>query len=717
MPNSDSTDTRPVALVIDDDPTMRLIASRTLEAAGLRAVVASDAEKGLDLFHRLAPAIVLMDVMMPGIDGYAATERLRATPAGQHVPVLMLTGLDDLDSINRAYEAGATDFVSKPINWGVLGHRVRYILRAAEALQGLAENQALLAAAQQVAHLGSWSWDFATSATRWSDETYRIFGYAPQECPASREAFLGRLHSEDIDLVKASLEALKRRGAPMNVMARLSLPDGTIRYVQITSEVIRSESGDPSQAFGALQDITDSKTAEQRIHQLATFDRLTQLPNRQRFAEKVALALEQSRAGGRMAAILSLDLDQFKRINDTLGHAVGDQLLLAVSQRLRETVRSRDSISRLAMGDDGNLARLGGDEFCLLVTDISHFQDSAKVARRIVDVLQRPLEVAGQELFITASIGVALYPLDAEDADTLIRNADAAMHFAKGQGRNNYQFYSKEMNSRALERLAIESKLRRAIERNEFELHYQPKLDLRSDTVTGVEALIRWRHPELGLIPPLEFIPIAEDSGLIVPIGEWVLQEAVRQIREWKREGLPELHVAVNIAGPHFQQPGFTEFVHRTLEAANVSPSLLELEVTESMLMDDRTTTFATMSTLKAMGLRLSIDDFGTGYSSLAYLKRFPVHALKVDRSFVKDMPEAEDDSAITSAIIAMAHSLRLEVVAEGVETTEQLNYLNMRHCDYAQGYLISRPVPAAALSTFVRDRLAEKSSVRRAAR
>ncbi len=294
MQNSDTTDPRPVALVIDDDPTMRLIASRTLESAGLRAVVASDAEKGLDLFHQVSPAIVLMDVMMPGIDGYAATERLRATPAGQHVPVLMLTGLDDLDSINRAYEAGATDFVSKPINWGVLGHRVRYILRAAEALQGLAENQALLAAAQQVAHLGSWSWDFASGATRWSDETYRIFGYNPGECEAGRDAFLGRLNPEDVDLVQSSLEALRKRGTPMNLMARLKLPDGTTRYLQVTSEVVRNEAGEPAQAFGALQDITDSKTAEQRIHQLAAFDRLTQLPNRQRFAESTSTSSSAS---------------------------------------------------------------------------------------------------------------------------------------------------------------------------------------------------------------------------------------------------------------------------------------------------------------------------------------------------------------------------------------------------------------------------------------
>ena len=700
----EKSELKPLALIIDDDPTIRLIASRTLTASGLRVVVANDAEQGLDTFHREQPDVVLMDVMMPGMDGYAAVEHLRASPGGHHVPVLMLTGLDDLESINRAYEAGATDFISKPINWGVLGHRVRYILRAAEAFESLVENQVLFAAAQSVAHLGSWRWDFSDETARWSDETFRIFGYEPHEIQPELRALMQRIHRDDKAAIAAGIVGLRRHGAPMDMTSRLVLPDGSLRYIHVNAEVVRNDGGLPVQAFGVIQDITENKTAEERIHRLASYDRLTQLPNRQHFIERVDQALAQARAACKMLAVLSLDLDQFKRINDTLGHTVGDLLLVAVTQRLRDTVRSRDAVTRIGgLPDDTNLARLGGDEFCVLVTDIGQFQDAAKVARRIIAALQRPLDVDGRELFVTASVGIALYPLDGDGAHTLIKNADAAMYFAKSQGRNNYQFYSKEMNSRALERLAIESKLRRSIERGEFELHYQPKLDLRTNRITGVEALVRWRHPEMGLVPPLDFIPIAEESGLIIPIGEWVLQEAARQTRAWHVEGLPPINVAINIASPHFQQPGFLEHIAQVLKSTGLDARFLELEVTESMLMDDRTATLATLTALKAMGLKVSIDDFGTGYSSLAYLKRFPVNALKVDRSFVKDMPEADDDAAITSAIIAMAHSLRLEVIAEGVETPAQLAFLRERGCDYAQGYLISRPIPGPELVALLR--------------
>jgi diguanylate cyclase (GGDEF)-like protein/PAS domain S-box-containing protein len=700
----EKSELKPLALIIDDDPTIRLIASRTLTASGLRVVVANDAEQGLDTFHREQPDVVLMDVMMPGMDGYAAVEHLRASPGGHHVPVLMLTGLDDLESINRAYEAGATDFISKPINWGVLGHRVRYILRAAEAFESLVENQVLFAAAQSVAHLGSWRWDFSDETARWSDETFRIFGYEPHEIQPELRALMQRIHRDDKAAIAAGIVGLRRHGAPMDMTSRLVLPDGSLRYIHVNAEVVRNDGGLPVQAFGVIQDITENKTAEERIQRLASYDRLTQLPNRQHFIERVDQALAQARAACKMLAVLSLDLDQFKRINDTLGHTVGDLLLVAVTQRLRDTVRSRDAVTRIGgLPDDTNLARLGGDEFCVLVTDIGQFQDAAKVARRIIAALQRPLDVDGRELFVTASVGIALYPLDGDGAHMLIKNADAAMYFAKNQGRNNYQFYSKEMNSRALERLAIESKLRRSIERGEFELHYQPKLDLRTNRITGVEALVRWRHPEMGLVPPLDFIPIAEESGLIIPIGEWVLQEAARQTRAWHVEGLPPINVAINIASPHFQQPGFLEHIAQVLKSTGLDARFLELEVTESMLMDDRTATLATLTALKAMGLKVSIDDFGTGYSSLAYLKRFPVNALKVDRSFVKDMPEADDDAAITSAIIAMAHSLRLEVIAEGVETPAQLAFLRERGCDYAQGYLISRPIPGPELVALLR--------------
>lgn len=692
-----------LALVVDDDPAIRLIARRTLESAGLRVLVAGTAERGLELFESERPDVILMDVMMPGMDGYTAVEHLRASPGGDRLPILMLTGLDDLDSINRAYEAGATDFISKPINWGVLGHRVRYMLRAAAAFASLSENEALLASAQRVARLGSWRWDFASGRSAWSDEVYRILGYQPGDVPPSFASFRARLHPDDVDTARGIIHAMRHRGKAQDIFVRLVLPDGSLRYVQVSMELVRNAAGAPASAFGAIQDVTENKTAEQRIHRLASFDRLTQLPNRQRFVEIARAALEHARRANRMVAFLSLDLDQFKRINDTLGHALGDRLILAVAQRLRESVRTRDAVAQPGAEEEGNLARLGGDEFCLILADVGHFQDAAKVARRIVDSMQRPLVVDGRELFVTASIGIAMFPLDGEDTDALVRNADAAMYFAKSQGRNNYQFYGKEMNSRAAERLTIESDLRRAIERGEFELHYQPKLDLRTNRITGVEALVRWRHPTRGLVPPLEFVPIAEESGLIITIGEWVLHEAARQARAWQDAGLPPMHVAVNIATPQFQQTGFLQLVSRILRDTGLEPRRLELEVTESMLMDDRNTTLATLGTLKAMGLRLSIDDFGTGYSSFAYLKQFPVSTLKVDRSFIKDTPEAEDDAAITAAIIAMAHSLRLEVVAEGVETQAQLDFLRQHRCDHAQGYLISRPLPAADLETLVR--------------
>ena len=702
----DKRNTPPLALVVDDDPTIRLIATRTLEVSGLRVVSAKTGEDGVDLFEREHPDVVLMDVMMPGIDGYEAVRRLRTSASGRHVPVLMLTGLDDLESINRAYEAGATDFISKPINWGVLGHRVRYILRAAEAFASMIENQALLASAQRVARLGSWRWDLVSNRMQWSEEAFRILGYEPGEVAATLEAMLARVHPDDAEELRDTLDSLRAAGGGREAMHRMLLADGSVRYVRFHSDVMLSESGEPLQAFGAIQDVTEHKAAEERIHELAYFDRLTRLPNRHWFVENVEAALQQAQRSGRLVAVLTLDLDQFKRINDTLGHSVGDQLLAAVAERLRSAIVHRSPTGRASATEEIGLARVGGDEFCVLLTRMAQFQDAARVAEEILDSLRRPVEVGGRELFITASIGIAMYPLDGEDADALLKNADAAMYFAKSQGRNNYQFYGKEMNSRAMERLALESRLRRAIQRGEFELYYQPKIDLRTNEVAGAEALIRWRHPELGMVPPMQFIPIAEDSGLIIPIGEWVLHQAAAQLRKWQLDGVPITHVAVNIASPHFQQAEFTEHVASVLRETGLPPQGLELEVTESMLMDDQRGTLATLTQLKAMGLRLAIDDFGTGYSSLSYLKRFPVDALKVDRSFVKDTPQADDDSAITSAIIAMAHSLRLEVVAEGVETPEQLEFLRGRGCEYIQGFLVSRPLPPAEFEKFIRNRI-----------
>jgi PAS domain S-box-containing protein len=695
----------PVALIVDDDLTMRMLIRQTLERAGFVCHEAEHGAAALERFPQLQPDIVLLDVVMPQMDGYAACAALRGTPTGAFVPVLMLTGLDDVESIDRAYEVGATDFISKPINWGILSHRVRYILRASQAFSDLAKNRAGLESAQRIARLGSWEWDLPRDQVHWSDETYRILGLTPSGAAPRFATFLKRVHPEDRATMQEAMGELMRTGELDSRVVRLQLGDGQLRHARLQCIGTRDTAGALMQLSGTIQDVTELKEAEQRIRYLASYDGITGLPNRQFFMERLHQALAHAKRYHRQLGVLSLDLDQFKRINDTLGHKAGNELLIAVSQRLSGVVRGSDQLGRddnaPSPGDDTleTIARLDGDEFSLLMVELAHYHDAAKVARRLLDELRRPFRAVNQEVFVSASIGLALYPLDGEDAETLIKNAGAAMHFAKDQGRDNYQFYSRAMNATALEKLSLESQLRKALERDELLLHFQPKIAAATGAVAGVEALIRWNHPELGMVPPSQFIKLAEETGLIVPIGDWVLETACRQNRVWQAAGYPPVHVAVNIASLHFRQGGLMDSVARALRETGLDPEWLELEVTESMLMEGVDaqgvdTTLDTLFALKHLGVRLAIDDFGTGYSSLAYLKRFPLDTLKIDRSFVKDLPRDAEDAAIARAIIAMAHSLKLAVVAEGVETAEQLAFLQQHGCDLVQGFLFSRPVP-----------------------
>jgi PAS domain S-box-containing protein len=698
----------PLVLIVDDDPMMRLLIRRTLERVGFVCDDAEDGQGALERVAQRAPDIVLLDVLMPRLDGYQTCERLRSTPGGATVPVMMLTGLDDDESIERAYEVGATDFISKPIAWAVLGHRVRYLLRASRALRDVAKHQASLENAQRIAHLGSWELDLTRDETYWSAETFRILGLEPGSVAPSVDRFLAQVHADDRAVAEAAVRELVKTGQFSGRVVRLVRPDGGVRHVQLQGLGTCDAHGTLTHLAGTVQDVTELKEAEQRIRHLAYYDGTTGLPNRQFFMERLGQALAHAKRHQRQLGVLALDLDQFKRINDTLGHSVGNELLVAVTRRLADAVREGDVLGRpedeRPAGPDTaeSMARLDGDEFSLLVTELAQYHDAAKVARRLLGELRRPFRAGGQEVFVTASIGLALYPLDGDDADTLMRNAGAAMHFAKEQGRDNYQFYSRAMNATALEKLSLESQLRKALERDEFLLNFQPKIRASTGAIVGLEALIRWRHPELGIVPPSQFIPLAEESGLIVPIGEWVLRSACVQNQQWQAQGYAPLHVAVNIASPHFRQGGLTASIAAALRGSGLDPALLEVELTESMLMQGVDETLETLSKLKDMGVRLAIDDFGTGYSSLSYLKRFPLDALKIDRSFVKDLPRDTEDAAITKAIIAMAHSLKLEVVAEGVETAEQLAFLQQHGCDLVQGFLFSRPVSAADLGALL---------------
>jgi diguanylate cyclase (GGDEF)-like protein len=459
--------------------------------------------------------------------------------------------------------------------------------------------------------------------------------------------------------------------------------DGTFVWVLENETLIDSPEGPIIE--GTLIDITERKRAEEQVKHLAFHDTLTGMPNRLLFNDRLDMAVVQAHRSQQKLATLFLDLDRFKVINDSLGHSVGDELLRRIAERVSGCIREGDTV-----------ARLGGDEFTVLVPAISHEEDAAKIARKILEVIRLPFFIDQRELFVTTSIGVALYPSDGADAETLLRNADTAMYRAKDQGRDNYQLYTPAMNSKALERLSLESRLRQALHNDELVLYYQPLIDLRSGQVRGAEALLRWRHPTLGLVPPAEFISLAELSGLIVPIGHWVLRTACAQVRSWHQMGFPNLSVAVNLSPRQFQQTDLVHQVTDALERSQLPAGALDLEITESNAMQNAEVSISTLGSLKDLGVSLSMDDFGTGYSSLNYLKRFPIDRIKIDQSFVRDITQDPDDAAIAIAVIAMAHSMQLSVVAEGVETEEQLAFLRRNLCDEMQGFLFSPPVPAA---------------------
>jgi diguanylate cyclase (GGDEF)-like protein/PAS domain S-box-containing protein len=435
-----------------------------------------------------------------------------------------------------------------------------------------------------------------------------------------------------------------------------------------------------------LATAVERQEARNRLTYLAQYDPLTSLPNRRRLGQCLEDAIAQARGNGGRAAVMFIDLDRFKNINDMLGHGVGDQLLVQAAKRLRACAR-----------DDDVVARLGGDEFAVVLPAVADDGDAAAVAARVIDALAQPFYLAGQQLFVSASVGIATYPENGRDAEALLKNADTAMYGAKNGGRNTYQFYVAEMHENAAQRLQTEAQLRQALERGEFLLHYQPKLDLAAGTISGFEALLRWNHPQRGLVPPLEFIGILEDTGLILPVGEWVIGEVCRQLAAWQAEGMTVLPVAINLSARQLQQADLAGAVERIVGRAGVEPALLEFELTESMLMANPEAAVEILTRIKALGMRLSVDDFGTGYSSLAYLKRFPLDALKIDRTFVRDLPDDPDDAAITKAVIRLAHSLNLKVVAEGVENVDQIRELERYECDEIQGYYVGRPLPAQA--------------------
>ncbi|NVN89661.1 MAG: EAL domain-containing protein [Desulfuromonadales bacterium] len=694
-----------LVLIIDDDPMILILAREALEKEGFVVEEASDGSRVLSMFSRLQPDIVLLDVMLPGIDGFTVCRQIREHPEGKNTPVLMMTGLDDIESIKRAYDSGATDFISKPFNWFVLGYRVRYMLRASRTLHALDSSRVSLSYAQRIARLGSWEWNVENDRMHWSDAVNEIFNVDPQDLDKSYQAFLNFVHPLDKELVSSAIEGALTNNKPYSIDHQILLPDGSERFVHSEAEVIADKNGKPVRMSGIMQDITERKEAEKRIKDLAYYDSLTGLPNRILFKENLEHALAHAERKNTKVATLFLDLDRFKWINDTMGHSVGDLLLQAFAGRLKNTVRKSDSITHDNLSQSSySIARLGGDEFTIILDDINRAQDAAIVARRILEETSQLFVIDGHEVFVTASIGISIFPDDGNDIVTLIKYADTAMYHAKDLGKNHFQFYSSDMTDNAFKFLLLENQLHHAMERNEFEVHYQPQVDMLSGEVICVEALIRWQNPELGMISPATFIPLAEEIGLIVRIDEWVLTSVCRQIKAWEKDGLPPVRVAVNLSGQNFMQKNLSDRISTILTATGVSPDRLELELTEGVLMRDGKETITTLDELKGMGLSLAIDDFGTGYSSLSYLKRFRLDTLKIDRSFIKDIASDSDSEAIVAAIVSLADSMKLRIIAEGVETVEQLTFLCGLQCNRMQGFLFDRPMTSSNMSSLLRE-------------
>ncbi|HLA28251.1 MAG TPA: EAL domain-containing protein [Syntrophales bacterium] len=700
-------------LVADDDLIIRIVARATLEKAGFIVEEAGDGEQALAAFAQTLPDLILLDVMMPGSDGFTVCREVRSHPKGKHTAILMMTGLDDIESIMMAYEAGATEFVNKPINWHILVHRVHYMLRASQAIYDLQESELRLRSAQRIARLGSWDWDIRTGKVHWSYELYRLLDIDPATTEVNYEMFVNFIHPQDKERVTQTIEAAVAAMQPFSIDHKILLANGRERFANTEAEMVLDGEGGLVRITGTVQDITVRKEDEEKINFLALYDSLTSLPNRMLFRDRLEQALVLSARHNKQLAVMFLDLDHFKNVNDSLGHNVGDELLQQVAQRLQSQIRKSDTI-----------ARLGGDEFTLILQDMKTPEILENMAQRIVDSFAEPFLLQGIKTFVSASVGIAIYPSDSETPDDLLRQADAAMYHAKAQGKNQYQIFSAEMQTKANARFSLQNELRRALERDEFVLYYQPKFNTCTGKLTGMEALLRWQHPEKGIIAPGHFLPLAESMELMIPLGEWILMEACRQNVKWQAMGYV-LQVAVNLSLVQFKKSDITALVRRVLESTGMDAHLLEIEITERTLMQicsniieadsekiwatpleahqrakDRETPAWPLDEIQKMGVTIALDDFGTCHSSLNYLSNFPVDVLKIDRSFI-DLINPRQDNAIVMAIIAMSKKLGIKVVAEGVETEDQRQYLLQQGCHEVQGYLLGRPANALDVAQY----------------
>ena len=678
-------------LIADHEEASRNLLREMLDGAGCAVIEAKDGIEAVEKFLGNCPDFVFLDGSLPGMDGLEVCRSIRQADGGEHVPIVMLVGGESEDLIVRALEEGVTDFLSKPLCGTVFGFRVRALLRASQVARELRRRRDRICLAVEISGLGDYEWNISENLWDFSEESRRIFGF--EETEGQPLISLSQVvHPEERTDVEEALFRALRGEQVFDVEHRILRPSGEIRQVYHRAKIFWDQAGEPLRLAGTVQDVTDRHRLEPGLRQdeaqlnyLAFHDPLTGLPNRLLFQDRFQHAVAKARRSGGQLAVLFIDLDEFKRINDSLGHDIGDQLLQKVAERIRSDVREEDT-----------LARFGGDEFLLLFENLIQIGTVRIVANKILSSLEKPFEIGGFQLYVAASIGISLYPGNGESMEELLRCADIAMYGSKKIGRNTLQFYTPDLNIRAQEAQQLENALRPALARKELEIYYLPQFDLVSGRIIGTEALLRWHHPERGLLPAAEFLPLAEGTGLIFAISDWILQTICRQSKVWQQSGFPPLTMAVNIAPRMFQQRELPQMVERALRQSGLAPCFLELEVTERMIMANVEAASQTLEKLSRLGVTLAIDDFGTGYSSMCGLQGMPIKKLKIDRAFVNDLNRNPNNAAIAASVIALAQSMNFGVIAEGVETEEQLRFLKTKGCLQGQGFLFSLPLPEA---------------------
>ena len=691
-------------LVVDDDPVVRAVAVGALEPLGLRIEELPDAESALAAFDREPANLVLLDVEMPGMNGFEACEELRRRAGATSVAILIATGHTDPNTIERAFEVGASDFVKKPLDWQLLQHRVRFLMRAHEAfsaleatLADLRGSRASLANAQRQARIGSWEWNVHERQLLCSEELLRLTGLGPG---AVLDDLLEAVHPEDLPALKKALQSALQEALPWDVDHRMTTREGEECFVHNRGQAVVGSTGQTERLSGTIQDITDRRRAEQQVQYMAHYDRLTGLPNRLLLTEHIERLIHSAGPKTPSIGLLLLDLDRFARVNETLGHDVGDDLLCAVAERLQACIRASDWLVRVEADADLSLSRLGGDEFTVLLRSLREPGDARVVAQRLLEALRQPFQVQDHHLVMTGSVGISLFDRDGTDAEALLRSAGSALQHAKRDGRDTFHFFDASMSERAVRSMELEAGLRSALEREEeLQLVYQPMMDAETREVCAVEVLSRWESAEHGSVSPLEFIAVAEETGLIYDLGEKVLRGACLQARAWDDAGLAPVRISVNVSSRQLERPDLVDTVRAALELAELPAQRLELEITETALFSEGPVVNDTLEELHELGVGIALDDFGTGYSSLSHLIRFPIDCVKIDRAFVSGISDPRNTLAIAASVIAMAHRLGMTVIAEGIETEEEASLLRDEGCDLLQGYWLCRPVPADELA------------------